>query len=124
MASSADTWRTFYAIGRFPDETPVLAAFTPKGRGRRRGWRCRSTDAKRMQCDYESAEAVHDVCRWIDADLKYPYHLTMNREEVLEHLATHWPSLVESPGWMAPDPLLPRSEAAERVLRHLELEYA
>lgn len=117
---SDNAYRTFYAIGKFPDDAPVLAVFSPRGTRRRSGWRCRSTDASRMQVEYASSETVHEVCRWIDGDLKYPYHLTMNREEVLEHLATHWSSLVESPAWMAPDPSLPQDAAAERVLRHLE----
>ena len=117
---SSDAHRTFYAIGKFPDDSPMLAVFAPKRASRRGGWRCRSTDASRMQHDYVGSETVHEVCRWIDTDLKYPYHLTMNREEVLAHLATHWSSMVESPGWLAPDPSLSQSEGAERVLRHLE----
>ena len=116
--------RTVYAIGTFLDSTPVLAVFSSRapspGARRGGGWRCRSTDVSRMQCDYVSDETVHDVCRWIDLDLKHPYHLTMNREEAVEYLATHWSSVVERPGWMAPDPSLEKGAAVERVLRHLE----
>ena len=118
MPSTA--YRTFYAIGQFPDESPVMAVFTPKYAHKGGGWLCRSTDTSRMQFEYMRSETVHDVVRWIDVDLKYPYHLTMNREEVKEYLTSHWSSLVESQGWLAPDPLLPQDEAVERVLRHLE----
>ena len=115
MPSTA--YRTFYAIGQFPDESPVMAVFTPKHAHKGGGWWCRSTDASRMQFEYMRSETVHDVVRWIDVDLKYPYHLTMNREEVKEHLTTgrHW----SNPRVVGSRP--PRkTRAVERVLQHLE----
>ena len=114
---------TFYATGTTNDGSSVLAVISPmskKNDHHTKGWRCRSTHAAYMQVDYVNSETVHDVCRWIDHDLKHPFHLTMNREEILEHLSTHWTSLVEHQGWLAPDPQLPESEAVERVLQHLE----
>ena len=119
--SPTPSHRTFYAIGTGRDGSSLLAVFSPTNKNdATKGWRCRSTHASYMQVDYVNSESVHDVCRWIDHDLKHPFHLTMNREEILEHLSTHWSSLVERQGWLAPDPQLPETEAAERVLQHLE----
>ena len=119
-----------YVFGKVSgtDATPrgrvALSVLTPT----KKGWRCRSTLADRMNHDYVSGESYDDVMAvWIDRELSRMY-VSTDRDEVLDLLATsddrETPSRPESlrvHSFLHGDPGLSRGERAERVLRHLEL---
>jgi hypothetical protein len=111
-----------YVLGtdpRLPSGSfPVVLVLRPT----KKGWVCRSTWGN--DYDYESDEAWPTVMDWIDTDLKRAV-VCVNREEALEFLCT----LSESGDdvrsnfhrFQRVDPELSNQQAADRVLRHLEL---
>ena len=103
--------------------TPVVAVLTCSKDTHM--WSCRSTCPSRLNHDYihgRKATTIENVEEWLSVDLMPGYHIILDREEALEHLASHWTSWAAHPDWFLKggDPTQGPDEAAERALRHLE----
>lgn len=117
-ATSSSVHRYIFgqAVDADPDDFPTLAVVsqTPKG-----AWRCRSTRADLLQCDYPPSTPFEEVMNWTRLHLRRPF-VAAHRGEARSLLTK--PSHDDRPrtGFLTPDPRLSPREAAERVLQHLE----
>ena len=86
-----------------------------------RGWTSRSSVSHLMRHDYVSYETLEDVGNWIHRHDMPRYEIMESREAAVARLATLIESSASLPETLvAGDPAKAPTDAAERVLQHLE----
>lgn len=103
------------------DNHPALAVLSPRAFG----WKCRSMYSDSLRHDYVKKESLSDVEDFLAYDLKKGFAFIFSREEALEHLSTLLgaSNVQRHPHAVVGPPCAPALDAAEGVLRHLELGY-